>query len=103
MPDLTREARLWIDPHLLLVRKWDWKSDWEGCPFLFICDIVLMGERQGHGGLLLWCQVDSKEQRKKYLSEVTEVTVTNLFSVLTEILPFESGDELFLVVLYSAP
>lgn len=51
---------------------------------------MLMGESQGHGGLLLWCQVDSKEQRKKYLS--TEITVTSLFSVLTEILPFELGD-----------
>lgn len=61
---------------------------------------MLMGESQGHGGLLLWCQVDSKEQRKKYLS--TEVTVTSLFSVLSELLPSELGDELFLVVLCSA-
>lgn len=65
MPDLTLEARFWIDLHLLLVRKCDWKSVWGGCPFLFICDIVVMGGSQGHGGLLLWCQVDSKEQKEK--------------------------------------
>lgn len=39
-------------------------------------------------------------KRKKYLS--TEVTVTSLFSVLSELLPSELGDELFLVVLCSA-
>lgn len=93
MPDLTLEARLWIGPHLLLARKCDGKSVWKGCPSLFICDIVLMGESQGHGGLLLWCQVDSKEQRRKYLSP--EVTVTNLFSLLTGVLPFELGDSYF--------
>lgn len=64
MPDLTMEARLWIGPHLLLVRKCDGESDWKGCPFLFICDIVLMEECQGRGGLLLWCQEDPKNREE---------------------------------------
>lgn len=73
--------------------------DTHSCPFLFKCDIMLMEESQGHGGFLLWCQVHSKEQGRKSLSQVT---MTNLSSLLIKILPFELGGWLFLVALYSA-
>ena len=60
---------------------------------------MLMRESQGLGGLCLGCQVHLKEQGRKSLSQVT---MTNLSSLLTEILPFKLGSWLFLGTLYSA-
>lgn len=60
---------------------------------------MLVREIQGHGGLFLGCQVHSEEQERKSLSQVT---MTNLSSLLTEILPFKLGGWLFLGALYSA-
>lgn len=48
---------------------------------------MLMAEIQGYGRLLLWYQMDSKEQGRKSLSP--EVTMTSL---LTEILPLQLVD-----------